>query len=101
MFVFYTKFNIIYRFGPYGKYHSTCGTLAFKKEYFNNNKFPDVNKAEEKLFKIQVYTLLDMIGDLGGFFDGLKILLVLLLNPYNTAMFNRALASNLFTFQIS
>ncbi len=50
MFVFYTKFNIIYRFGPYGKYHSTCGTLAFKKEYFNNNKFPDVNKAEEKLF---------------------------------------------------
>jgi len=50
MFVFYTKHNVIYKFGPYGKYHSTCGTLAFKKKYIDDNKFPDVNKAEEKQF---------------------------------------------------
>ena len=50
MFVFYSKLNIIYRFGPYGKFHATCGTLGFKKEYFENNKFPDVNKAEERIF---------------------------------------------------
>ena len=50
MHVYYTKLNKIYRFGPYGKNHCTCGTLAFKKEYFNNNKFPNVNKAEERLF---------------------------------------------------
>jgi glycosyltransferase involved in cell wall biosynthesis len=50
MYVYYTKFNVIYKFGPYGKYHSTCGTLAFKKKYIENNKFPNVNRAEEKLF---------------------------------------------------
>jgi len=50
MFVFYTKHNVIYKFGPYGKYHSTCGTLAFNKKYIDDNKFPDVNKAEEKKF---------------------------------------------------
>jgi len=50
MYVFYTKHNIIYKFGPYGRFHSTCGTLAFKKSYFVKNKFPDVNKSEEKSF---------------------------------------------------
>lgn len=50
MYLYYTKYNLIYRFGPYGKYHSTCGTIAFKKEYIKNNKFPNVNKAEEKEF---------------------------------------------------
>tara|TARA_X000000950_G_C13859774_1_gene638193 strand:- start:1131 stop:1826 length:696 start_codon:yes stop_codon:yes gene_type:complete len=50
MYVYYTKYNVIYKFGPYGKYHSTCGTLAFKKKYSENNKFPNVNRAEEKLF---------------------------------------------------
>ena len=50
MHVYYTKLNLIYRFGPYGKNHCTCGTLAFKKEYFNNNKFPDLHKAEERVF---------------------------------------------------
>ena len=50
MYVYFSKFNVIYKFGPYGKYHSTCGTLAFKKKYFKDNKFPDVNKAEESVF---------------------------------------------------
>ena len=50
MYVYYTKFNMIFKFGPYGKYHSTCGTLAFKKKYIENNKFPNVNRSEEKFF---------------------------------------------------
>lgn len=50
MYVYYTKFNVIYKFGPYGKYHSTCGTLAFKKKYIENNKFLEADRAEEKLF---------------------------------------------------
>jgi glycosyltransferase involved in cell wall biosynthesis len=50
MYVFFTKFNVIYRFGPYGQFHSTCGTLAFKKKYIEENKFPHVNKAEEQKF---------------------------------------------------
>ena len=50
MHVYFTKLKLIYRFGPYGKNHCTCGTLACKKEYINNNKFPDLPKAEEKIF---------------------------------------------------
>lgn len=50
MYVYYTKLNKIYKFGPYGKNHCTCGTLAFKKEYFNNHKFPNLSKAEERIF---------------------------------------------------
>ena len=50
MYVFYTKHNTIFKFGPYGKNHSTCGTLSFKKEYIIDNKFPDLDKSEEKDF---------------------------------------------------
>jgi len=50
MYVYFTKLNEILKFGPFGRNHCSCGTLAFKKEYFKNNKFPDVNKAEEKVF---------------------------------------------------
>jgi hypothetical protein len=50
MYVFYTKHNTIFKFGPYGKNHSTCGTLAFKKKYIKDNKFPDLDKSEEKDF---------------------------------------------------
>lgn len=50
MYVYFTKLNEILKFGSFGVNHCTCGTLAFKKEYFKNNKFPDVNKSEEKIF---------------------------------------------------
>lgn len=50
MYVYYTDLKLIYRFGPYGKNHCTCGTLAFKKKYFENHKFPPLNKAEEMIF---------------------------------------------------
>lgn len=50
MYVYYTDLKLIYRFGPYGKNHCTCGTLAFKKKYFENHKFPSLNKAEEMIF---------------------------------------------------
>ena len=56
MYVYYIMLNEIYKFGPYlvknnNTNHSTCGTLSFKKEYFNNNKFDEkCNKSEEKQF---------------------------------------------------
>lgn len=50
MFVYYVENDEILKFGPYGRYHSTCGTIAFKKEYFQNNKFSHVPKAEESSF---------------------------------------------------
>ena len=50
MYVYFTKQNKILKYGPYGKNHATCATFAFKRSYFDNNKFPNVNKAEEKKF---------------------------------------------------
>lgn len=56
MYVYYICYDKIFKFGPYRTEglssinHATCGTLSFKKEYFKNNKFPDKNSAEEKIF---------------------------------------------------
>ena len=40
-------------------------------------------KGERKVFRRKVYSLLDMIGDCGGFHDGLKIILIFLLKFYD------------------
>lgn len=49
--VYYTNLDKIYKFGPYDKYHATCGTLAFTKQFFDQNKFNSKDlKAEETFF---------------------------------------------------
>ena len=55
MHVYYICFDKIFRYGPYNQkngktYHTTCGTMSFKKEYFKDHKFPDVSSSEERLF---------------------------------------------------
>ena len=51
MHVYYIAYDKIYKYGPYGKYHATCGTMSFKREYFERNKFVEsAEKAEERLF---------------------------------------------------
>lgn len=50
MYVYFPLFGDILKYGPWGKNHSTCATLAFRKKYGENNKFDSVNKAEEKSF---------------------------------------------------
>lgn len=51
MYVYFPKYNDILKYGPsWYENHSTCGTLAFKKEYCKKNKFPHKKKAEEKSF---------------------------------------------------
>ena len=51
----------------------------------------------EKTFKRQVYTLLDMIGDIGALKEGLVFLLGFLINAYNKSYFQNAIMSTLFT----
>ena len=53
-------------------------------------------KGEEKEFKRKVYTLMDLIGDVGGFNDGLLILVGLIVNFYGSSMFERAIAQSIF-----
>jgi hypothetical protein len=55
--------------------------------------------SEIKVFKREVYSFLDMIGDIGGLFDGLLIISAFLLSTYNESMFELSLVKNLFKFQ--
>ena len=50
MYVYFTKYKKILKYGPNGLFHATNKTIAFKKEYFQNNKFADLQKAEERSF---------------------------------------------------
>ena len=51
MYIYFPKYNDILKYGPsWHPNHATCATLAFKKEYYKNNKFPHLRKAEEKKF---------------------------------------------------
>jgi len=51
MYIYFKDMGSMYKFGPYGKYHSTAATFAFKKEYLRKYKY-DENAllAEEKQF---------------------------------------------------
>ena len=55
-------------------------------------------KGEEKAFKRQVYSLLDMIGDVGGLYDGLLFITGFIISSYNATMHHAALVSSLFKF---
>jgi len=56
-------------------------------------------KSEQKVYKRKVYSLLDMIGDVGGLHEALFLLGSFLLHSYNACMFDLALVGNLFKFQ--
>jgi len=56
-------------------------------------------KGEKKKFKRKVYSFLDMMGDIGGLHDALFLLAGILLNSYNSSMFDLALVKSLFVFQ--
>jgi hypothetical protein len=44
-------------------------------------------RRDEMVFKRKVYTLLDMVGDIGGLYDGLIVLVGFFLNFYNASHF--------------
>jgi len=51
LFVFNTSNQKIYKYGPYGRYHSGAGSMGFYKEYSKTHRFDDLkNIAEERSF---------------------------------------------------
>ena len=56
-------------------------------------------KGELKTFERQVYTLMSMIGDVGGLADGLFLLTGFFFSFYNSSLFGNELAGNLFRVQ--
>ena len=56
-------------------------------------------KNEEKVFKRTVYSLLELVGDIGGLYDGLLFITSFFLRYYNASMFEQKLVETLFKFQ--
>ena len=51
MHIYFSDIDRIFKFGPYGDYHATNGTLAYHKSYLEKNSYDDNDvKAEEKKF---------------------------------------------------
>jgi hypothetical protein len=49
--IYYPHIQKIYKFGPYGTYHGTNGTMAYKKSYLDEHHYiEDATKAEESHF---------------------------------------------------
>ena len=56
-------------------------------------------KNEEEVFKRQVYSILGMIGEVGGLYDGLLIITGFFLSAYNASTFTQELTKSLVKFQ--
>ena len=56
-------------------------------------------KNEEEVFKRQVYSILGMIGEVGGLYDGLLIITGFFLSAYNASSFAQELVRSLVKFQ--
>jgi len=57
MYIYFKHIDKLYQFGPYGKYHSTAATFAFRRELLNQTSYMnDAALAEEKHF-LKDYTI--------------------------------------------
>jgi glycosyltransferase involved in cell wall biosynthesis len=57
MYIYFKHINKLYQFGPYGKFHSTAATFAFRRELLNQTSYShDAALAEEKHF-LNNYTI--------------------------------------------
>lgn len=57
MYIYFKHLNELYTFGPYGKYHATAATFAFKKELLELTHYDETDfLAEEKKF-LKNYTI--------------------------------------------
>lgn len=57
LYIYFKHIDKLYQFGPYGKYHSTAATFAFRRELLNQTSYSnDAALAEEKQF-LKNYTI--------------------------------------------
>ena len=52
----------------------------------------------EKIYKRKVYSLLEMLGNIGGLYEGLFIIIGFIVNFYNATMLELSLGKSLFKF---
>jgi glycosyltransferase involved in cell wall biosynthesis len=57
LYIYFKHIDKIWLFGPYGRFHATAGTFAFKKQLLKHTKYEDdANMSEEKVF-LKNYTI--------------------------------------------
>jgi glycosyltransferase involved in cell wall biosynthesis len=57
LYIYFKHIDKLYQFGPYGKYHSTAASFAFRRELLNQTSYSnDAALAEEKYF-LKNYTI--------------------------------------------
>jgi len=57
MYIYFKDTKNMYSFGPYGKYHSTAASFAFKKELLTMTNFNDKDCLSEEKFFLKNYTI--------------------------------------------
>jgi hypothetical protein len=57
MFIYYKDKKLMYSFGPYGKYHSTAATFAFRRELLEITEFNENDCLSEEKFFLKNYTI--------------------------------------------
>jgi len=57
MHIYFKELNKIYQFGPYGTYHATAGTFAFKKQLLNLTSYEDNALVSEERFFLKDFTI--------------------------------------------
>jgi glycosyltransferase involved in cell wall biosynthesis len=57
LYIYFNELNKIYQCGPYGHYHSTAATFAFRKELLNNTSYNNDKAIAEETFFLKNYTI--------------------------------------------
>ena len=57
MYIYFKHNSEMWRFGPYGKNHSTAGTFAFKKELLNMTSYDEKKAVSEEKEFLKNYTI--------------------------------------------
>jgi glycosyltransferase involved in cell wall biosynthesis len=55
--IYFNELDKIYQCGPYGKYHSTAATFAFRKELLNDTNYNEENALAEETAFLKNYTI--------------------------------------------
>lgn len=57
MYIYYKHIDKIYSFGPYGRYHSTAASFAFRKELLNETNFNNDDCLSEEIYFLKNYKI--------------------------------------------
>ena len=57
LYLWFNELNEMYKFGPYGKNHSTAGTFAFKRKLLQETHYEDNALLAEEKFFLKNYTI--------------------------------------------